>query len=79
MSICEKCGESVSIGDWPWCPHGVGNNLEHPMAPYIDEMIDRDGPREFRTIGEKVRYMDRNAIIPRDLSEKRPGRKLYFT
>jgi hypothetical protein len=20
--ICDMCGAEVSIGDWPWCPHG---------------------------------------------------------
>lgn len=22
--ICDKCGESLRLGDWPFCPHGVG-------------------------------------------------------
>jgi len=64
MSVCEKCGESVSIGDWPYCPHEPGNNLQQPMSPYTDDMI-ANSPVEFRTISEKVRYMDRNNLVPR--------------
>jgi hypothetical protein len=22
---CEKCGEHVTVGEWPFCPHGVPN------------------------------------------------------
>jgi hypothetical protein len=22
MAICKECGAEVTIGDWPWCPHG---------------------------------------------------------
>lgn len=53
-----------TIGEWWLCPHGFGNNLQRPMEPGVDEMIGTD-PVSFTTIGEKVRYMDRNAIIPR--------------
>lgn len=23
---CDKCGEELIVGDWPWCPHGSGTN-----------------------------------------------------
>lgn len=23
---CEKCNKKLSVGDWPWCPHGSGSN-----------------------------------------------------
>jgi hypothetical protein len=62
--VCEKCGQEVFIGEWPFCFHGSGNNLQKPMEPHVDDMI-ASHPVEFRTIGEKVRYMDRNAIVPR--------------
>jgi hypothetical protein len=61
---CDTCGQELHIGDWPYCPHGRGNNLQRPMEPHVDEML-ADSPREFSTISEKVRYMDRHAIIPR--------------
>ena len=64
MSICEECGRDVSIGDFPFCPHGHGNNLQKPMTPYTDTQLAAT-PMEFSTISEKVRFMDRNSIVPR--------------
>ena len=64
MSVCEECGRDVSIGDFPFCPHGHGNNLQKPMTPYIDTQLAAT-PMEFSTISEKVRFMDRNGIVPR--------------
>ena len=26
---CEKCGEALAIGAWPFCPHPVGANTVH--------------------------------------------------
>ena len=75
---CDHCDHEMVIGDWPYCPHGLGNNLERPIEAVADDMIDYHGTRTFTTIGEKVRFMDRNAIVPKDLSEKRPGRKQFF-
>jgi len=64
VSICEECGRDVSIGDFPFCPHGHGNNLQKPMTPYTDTQLAAT-PMEFSTISEKVRFMDRNGIVPR--------------
>jgi hypothetical protein len=61
---CDTCNHEMQIGDWPYCPHGRGNNLQRPMEPHLDEMIAAS-PVEFSTIGEKVRYMDRHDIVPR--------------
>ncbi len=22
--VCNQCGEVLSVGEWPWCPHGRG-------------------------------------------------------
>lgn len=24
--ICEKCGATVEVGEWPFCPHGAGHS-----------------------------------------------------
>lgn len=75
MSTCELCGKDVSIGDFPFCPHGRGNNLQKPMTPYTDTMIS-SSPMEFRTISEKVRFMDRNGIVPRGEAGHSPSPNL---
>lgn len=69
MDHCDLCGRDVQIGDWPYCPHPHGNNLQKPIEPHTDEML---GGGEFRTISEKVKYMDAHAIVPR--GEARPDR-----
>lgn len=23
---CDRCGEPIAVGDWPFCPHGKGAN-----------------------------------------------------
>lgn len=31
---CEQCGQIVHIGEWPFCPHGLGvNNIEPDLVP----------------------------------------------
>lgn len=25
MTTCDRCGETYDVGEWPWCPHGVGS------------------------------------------------------
>ena len=24
--MCSKCGKELVVGEWPFCPHGVGSN-----------------------------------------------------
>lgn len=31
---CEKCGIPIAIGDYPFCPHGVGAGVKHPDVTY---------------------------------------------
>ena len=62
-AVCDTCGMIYTIGEWWLCPHEPGNNLQQPMSPYTDDMI-ANSPVEFRTIGEKVRYMDRHNLVP---------------
>lgn len=49
MTTCEKCGEEVQVGDWPYCPHGAlreGQGGFGPMEAYVDaDILDRKDPR----------------------------------
>jgi hypothetical protein len=31
---CDSCGKELSIGEWPWCPHGHGAALTEKSFPY---------------------------------------------
>lgn len=35
MTTCDTCGAEYTIGDWPYCPHGVPTAY-HPFKPYFD-------------------------------------------
>lgn len=75
---CETCGKDYTIGEWPYCPHGTGLGGYDAFDPVTDDMIAAD-PITFGNRGERSRYMDRNGIVVKDLSERKPFRKLYFT
>ena len=34
METCEKCGVKILIGDWPYCPHGVGSLVTEKSYPF---------------------------------------------
>jgi len=31
---CEKCGETVGVGQWPFCPHGAGSGIVKHEYPF---------------------------------------------
>ena len=51
----------MRVGEWPFCPHGFGNNLEEPLTPYFDEHCSVEG-REFRTRGERRRFIAKQGL-----------------
>lgn len=43
MEVCEKCGDYVGVGDWPYCPHGPypqSYPLLNPVKYVQDAMAD---------------------------------------
>jgi hypothetical protein len=75
--ICTTCNEQYRIGQWPWCPHVTGVGGYDPFTPVTDEHI-ADDPITFGNRGERSRYMDRNAIVPKDVSRFKSGKTVYF-
>ena len=49
--MCGKCGQNVTVGDWPFCPHGV------PNVGIIDDQIE-GGPRFFDTMGHEPVWIE---------------------
>ena len=75
---CDKCENEIHIGEWPYCPHGRGNNLEQPMESVQDWNISpEEGGVEFTTRGQRRKYMDNNGIDYRKMP-KVEGSTLYF-
>lgn len=41
---CDSCNEEISIGDWPFCPHGsVRRKNAFQEYPYVTKNLTADG------------------------------------
>lgn len=52
---CEKCGDPLRVGEWPFCPHGF------PERPGGAAMIDDQlagGARYFENLGHEPVYVE---------------------
>lgn len=70
------------IGASPWCrdAHAAldGGGYDTGFEPEYDDMIGSDTePVYFGNRGEKSRYMDKHAIVPKKLKHTAPGKTLY--
>ena len=82
MTVCEVCGGTIRVGDWPFCGGNPALHVpaehfgEEPLAPYWDEHISPEGA-EIRTRGERRRIMARNGLDYQDVSKKKRGARVY--
>lgn len=60
---CDRCGEAVDIGDWPFCPHGT------PNLSVIDDQLD-GGPRRFETMGDDAPYIETKSQWRREVAKR---------
>jgi hypothetical protein len=80
MSICEKCGHDIQIGQWPYCKGSTADHIgpihgfEDPLEPYVDEHIAKH-PVEIRTRGERRKLMAQQNI---EYRKPKPGKRLFF-
>lgn len=58
---CNLCGQTVQIGEWPFCPHGYpsGNAV-------IDDQLE-GGPRRFETMGDDAPYIETKSQWKREV------------
>ena len=63
--VCENCGATVRIGDFPFCKggHGQWSGAEEPCAEFFDEHISTEG-MTFTSKRAWVREMDRRHHVP---------------
>ena len=71
---CTDCG-----GKHPWWDHGPVKRFgEQPLEPYTDWNITKETQGiEFRTRGERRKYMDKNQLEYREKGQK-PGSVTYY-
>lgn len=66
MTCCEKCGKDLTVGEWPFCPHGfsiVGLSVVDDSIPG-GETVENLAPTPvtFHSKSEKRRYLREHGI-----------------
>jgi len=62
VTVCDQCGRVLSIGDYPFCPHGHGRpNVEAVTWP---------GGRWFENLGHEPVRCDSPADLKRELDAR---------
>jgi hypothetical protein len=62
--ICEACGATIRVGEWPFCPHGFGaNNVvdDTIIGGEVNENV-ADQPVTFYSKSEKRRYLKEHGL-----------------
>jgi hypothetical protein len=85
--ICDGCHKELTIGEWPWCPHGFPEKSKG-FEPYWDENIS-DHPVLISNPGDRNKHLrphwegdylvhvqpkDRPASYFRELNDRRAAR-----
>jgi hypothetical protein len=62
---CDRCGQTYSVPEWPWCPHGL------PLAGVgvIDDTIE-GGPRFFETMGHEPVWIASKSDWKREMAQR---------
>jgi hypothetical protein len=64
MDRCEKCGEPIQIGSWPFCKGGHGRGTNNVIGDEIDEWNENVGhePVHFTSRQERRRYLKEHGL-----------------
>jgi len=66
MTTCDRCGAALTIGDFPFCPHGRG--VSTAVGDEIDIVIENNGtpqPIRFRSRVALKRHLDAHGLVPK--------------
>jgi hypothetical protein len=55
MMMCDRCGLSLVVGDWPFCPHGRGAATVISDSIPGGQLIENLGPEPVRVYSESER------------------------
>ncbi len=64
--ICEKCGEEILIGSWPFCD---GSGHSRANVSVIDDTLE-GGPRFFDTMGPTDVWIDSKSQWRREVAKR---------
>ncbi len=64
-TTCERCGELIAIGDYPFCPHGRGALGAQSDGIPGGETLENVGPEPvtFYSRSEKRRYLKEHGLV----------------
>ena len=76
---CDSCGNEITIGCWPFCPHEDARGCgEDPLGYIEDWNITQDlEPKVFGSRAERRRYMSKHGLDSREKGH-RLGQVIYF-
>ena len=61
---CDHCGQTLVVGDWPFCPHEHTSRLS-----IIDDQIE-GGPRFFDTMGPEDVWIESKSQWRREVEKR---------
>lgn len=61
---CDRCGHTLQVGDWPYCPHPHGYAVS-----VIDDQIE-GGPRFFDTMGHEDVWIETKSQWRREVEAR---------
>ena len=72
---CERCGASLEIGSWPFCPHGRSSLVTVPDDIPGGVTVENYGPEPitFYSHAERRRYMRRHGLRETERFAPLPG------
>lgn len=68
MSVCEKCGHHVKIGDWPFCGK-TGGPHERPSFAVQDDTIP-GGARWMHNLGDEPVWVEKKSELKQIMAER---------
>lgn len=61
--ICEKCGVTIHVGDFPFCPHG-------PARPNVIDDNLTGGPRFMHNLGDTPVWVETKTQLKHELQSR---------
>lgn len=75
ITICDRCGQPLNVGEYPFCPHGHGgSNIARDEIPG-GIVVENYGPKPIRfdSHSDRRAYMKANGLQEREKFAPLPG------
>ena len=73
---CDRCGTALTVGDWPFCPHGTYRGTVISDSIPGGQLIENLGPEPVRVYSETERRKLMKERGLRDFVRHRPGSRV---